>query len=499
MEVLGIAHNSNEAVVITQKQQVLCATLKAQQQGIKAGIATTTAQLFTPCQSIERDIQREQAAIHQLADALYSYTPYIEKHSPCALRDSGLTIEISRSLQLFKGLNRLKELVNNTLDNHHFFACSSLGHTNKSAWLLSYTTETHDNNPEREHIMARLCTLSIDVLKHCPQHIFTPPKLHSHINALDKSGFNTLGDIMQQIDKQSLASFRKRWGHPFAQLLADIFDIDAGLEQPSLFEQTVEVHQPEEHFYEHLQFDYPIRGSEQLYLPMECLLKNLSEYLTTRQLQCQNIEWLFFDIYHNKYTLSVHSSDSQNQWPLLLELTHIQLQAQSLPFEIDSIELLCQNPSPLEATNQHLNFESPKYEKPHKLSYNFAVTTAKLKARLGDGALFKIQYQDSHIAEQSNTKTPLESPPQPFLDKGPIGTLRPSWLFNAPLPIQEKQQVLYWRGRLHLLQGPERIEGNWWATPTARDYFMAQRDDNLRLWIFYDLLNKQWYVQGVFA
>jgi protein ImuB len=80
-----------------------------------------------------------------------------------------------------------------------------------------------------------------------------------------------------------------------------------------------------------------------------------------------------------------------------------------------------------------------------------------------------------------------------------LASLRPTWLFEVPIEIQERQQGLYWRGYLTLLCGPERLQGNWWNSPSARDYFLAQRNDDVRLWVFRDLHKKQWYVQGIYG
>jgi protein ImuB len=50
-----------------------------------------------------------------------------------------------------------------------------------------------------------------------------------------------------------------------------------------------------------------------------------------------------------------------------------------------------------------------------------------------------------------------------------------------------------------LIAGPERIQGQWWNEPSARDYFIGLRQDQQRLWLFWDLHKQQWFVQGIFA
>ena len=49
-----------------------------------------------------------------------------------------------------------------------------------------------------------------------------------------------------------------------------------------------------------------------------------------------------------------------------------------------------------------------------------------------------------------------------------------------------------------LLDGPERIEDNWWAKAVSRDYFVARDGGGQQYWIYRDRLQKDWYIQGVF-
>jgi protein ImuB len=47
--------------------------------------------------------------------------------------------------------------------------------------------------------------------------------------------------------------------------------------------------------------------------------------------------------------------------------------------------------------------------------------------------------------------------------------------------------------------GPERIETSWWrGQPIGRDYFQIELDDGSRLWIFRDLVTRQWFLHGAF-
>ncbi|WKD48614.1 hypothetical protein [Microbulbifer spongiae] len=59
---------------------------------------------------------------------------------------------------------------------------------------------------------------------------------------------------------------------------------------------------------------------------------------------------------------------------------------------------------------------------------------------------------------------------------------------------------LFYRGELHLLQGPERIDGNWWQHGHhGRNYYMAKGENGGLYWVFQDLTSKAWFLQGIFS
>jgi protein ImuB len=68
-----------------------------------------------------------------------------------------------------------------------------------------------------------------------------------------------------------------------------------------------------------------------------------------------------------------------------------------------------------------------------------------------------------------------------------------------PQPLRQSRQQLYWNGPLTLLQGPERIEDNWWQEAVSRDYYVAADRGGQQYWVFHDRLARSWYIHGVFA
>ncbi|MFO0708867.1 MAG: hypothetical protein U0353_03460 [Sandaracinus sp.] len=53
------------------------------------------------------------------------------------------------------------------------------------------------------------------------------------------------------------------------------------------------------------------------------------------------------------------------------------------------------------------------------------------------------------------------------------------------------------------MSGPFRLQSGWWARERAdeglvtRDYFYAEREDGALLWIFRDVTEERWFLQGI--
>jgi protein ImuB len=316
--------------------------------------------------------------------------------------------------------------------------------------------------------------------------------------ALQKTGFRTFGDIAQQINGNSLRSFQKRMGQTFTDLLCDIYGIDQHFQQASLFQKPRNSYQPDEWFERDIQFEYPVMLVEQLRPALESLLQQLCDYLRKRQQQCQCIHWTISDIYRQKKILTVNSDTPQSHWSLLFDLSVIQFENRELPFEVDSIKLMCDHMLVLQTATPLLDFEQTRRRKTSV--QDFAVTIAKLKARLGEHAVYKLGYSNrSRVPELNNITQGLAEKSMQKLPEKYQQLLRPSWLLAAPEIMEQRNQRLFWHGYVALLSEPERIIGNWWEAPVARDYYLAKRHDHLHLWIFFNLYDKQWYVHGVFA
>jgi protein ImuB len=484
LEAIGYNYQSPTPVIVSQKRRVYHCNALALAEGITRDMSLSTAQALLSAVVSERDLEQEQQALRQLAETCYQFTPYIEFHH------QGLLLEVSRSLTLFHGLESLLQRLSSRLQEfpHHY--CLGLAHTSKAAWLLSWQhfPISEEDNPQA--FRQRLRQVPVDHLTEFPDTVI----------ALQRSGFQTLGDLVTQMQagkkSGSSAAIRQRFGAAFTDYLEDLLGNDEPGTQGQLFVRPPGIFEPDDGFQEYLQFDYPIDSSEQLREPMQQLLEKLVDKLIVTQQQCHSIQWRLYDIHQNRQELVISSERIHSHWQLPLDLTMIQLEHTALSFEVDSLELVCQNTSPVNIGDRQLLDQLAGSQ---NLGEDSERLFARLIARLGKSSLSKLSYRDHLLPENCQDSIAITDTSQMQLPPQQLNAPRPSWLFDPPQIIQKKQQQLFWHGPLQLLQGPERLQGHWWNTPSARDYFMAQRSDYLRCWIYQDLKSQEWYVHGVFA
>ncbi|WP_086933030.1 hypothetical protein [Agarilytica rhodophyticola] len=499
LESLGF-NKDNDNVIVSDKNIICALTDNMRAMGLSLGMPSSTGQLLFNtssnkiCRIYKRKMDSENNALETVCRQLYHYTPHIEHYSvatPSGYSDIGILLELSSCIQLFKGLTPLLGNIKRVLKSCRFSYRYSIGHTKNTAWLLSYSDTPLEDHTisvlSKEYFLKKLALLDIDYLY----------EYSDSVEALKKSGFFTFADIIHHINTSSLYSLRKRFGENFANSLAKTFDIETQFDQAQLFSETPISYLPEQEFSESTQFDYPVSNTEQLIYPIKFLLNQLKEELINKQREIQSICWCFYDIHENQKELVVHFDRFHSDISMPLQLTLIQLENQALPFEVDTLELSCKYMLPVNLKSQILSIEKNNNAEKDKEK---TLVSTKINARLGNNKVFELSEKNSHIPELSFKKNYMNNKTmtQP-LQKNPEILNRPSWIFNIPIKIGKRQNTLFWKGKLELLQGPERIEGLWWKKPTARDYFVAKRNDNVRLWVFHDVHKDEWFVHGIFA
>lgn len=483
---LGL-HNPPASSVVIERQRVIWTSADAEEAGAEIGMDVTTAQLLSDCEYFERDRMLEETFLRKQSESLYSISPHITSVTCNAIAHAGLVVEVSTCLNLFGGTRALYQRALTIFDDTKTRVEFGMAHTAEAAWLMTYADAQYSFQETKDDFIDLLKQLPVDVLYEYPKSV----------GALEKTGFFSLGDIAHQIERQSISGIRKRFGQTFTDYLCRLFGIDSDFQQGNLFSKPVDTYIPKEHFSTFTQFEYPTSSTALMEYPVEDLLQKLSDYLRKNQLETQHIEWILSDIHKAKEIVTVFSDIPQSHWQLFYDLTMIQLEHRQFSFEVDVLTLVCEHTAPLQNRSHVLAFDLTKRSR--NLNQDFSITAAKLKARLGDDAVYKLSYKNAIAPELSQESIGLGESSNQLIPDELTDVLRPTWLMMQPVAIEERTRGLYWRGYLNVVAGPERIHGDWLGSPLARDYFVAARHDHVRLWIFKDLHTKSWFVQGIFG
>ena len=177
-----------------------------------------------------------------------------------------------------------------------------------------------------------------------------------------------------------------------------------------------------------------------------------------------------------------------------MSVSQLQLDQATLPTDVLSIELKLisstswsTQPSDLFPTTQGANNNGQ----------GIGELVDALTARLGPQACQQIHSNNQHTPEYAwQFKAVLQSAAHTALTKHHQAS-RPLWLLSKPHPVKATD--------LQLLQGPERIQSEWWLHSDARDYYIAQHRNGALCWVYCasvilgELQNHEFYLHGYFA
>lgn len=456
---------------VVDNQRLLVCNRAALATGATAGITPATARAL--CEQItffERDPAREASTLQRIACSCYGFTPAINTAPP-----DWLLLEVGSSLKLFGGLQALLTRLRQHIADQHFSYRFGLAPTPKAAQLLSQlprpqklqlincfdplTGELKQSN----QLATLLQTLPL------PQ-LLCDAKLQKQFLA---SGFTQLGDLLSL----PYAALGRRFGKDFLiylqQVTGELADPQPMLALPPEFDDTLELTDA-------------IISAEMLAFPMKRMLIALCGYLQGRQLHCQQLTWHLHLTDNSRQQLELTFSRPQNQLDHFLTLTRLKLENLGFTAPVDTLRL--------QVTRLHLAMpqESDLFGNSSDQHLNQPAASDlldRLTTRLGSAAVHALTVADSHIPEQAWQRGGQSRLPDDLQTSAPP---RPLWLLSEPATIQPQQH-------LQLLQGPERIEGNWWQQPVCRDYYIARHRNGMRYWVYQDRTTQHWFVHGAFG
>lgn len=457
---IGFPLKSEKPVAITEHQQIWQCNTATIESAIKPGMSINHALMLKPdIQLQERDTKKEAMKLQELSHWAYRFTSLVSLYN-----EHTLLLEIGKSINLFKTLDHLINLINHDLSSFNIATAFGLAQTPKAAYVISFN---------QQHSSTSLDKVAIE-------HLDIDSKI---IRKLHNCGFQTLKCIRAIPTSELGSRFGKEFVRYLDQLRGRLADPQIGTTPPETFNASAD-------------FAEPIRNLTWIQQQLDRLLGDLTEFIKIRQLVCQSFTWRF---YHENNrllkTVTIGLSAKQNTLATFQELTELKLAETQLNWEFSCIELSSTQLAPIQLFNDDLFDPSPNQEQFNQL-------IDKLINRLGHTALFRVSPEPEHLPELANGRQhaiaetikekQADYATEPFKDE-------PLWLLEHPKRLQQQAQQPRFEGPLNIIHGPNRISSHWWAKLQSRDYFIARQRNGRLLWIFFDRRKRSWHLHGLFA
>jgi len=250
-------------------------------------------------------------------------------------------------------------------------------------------------------------------------------------------------------------------------------------------------------------FTSPIRSHEYFIQAVNQLIEQALGQLNRHYLTLSSMVILLEDSGKKIRSLSIASSQPNNELKHWCELVFLQTQDLRFKDGIDSMQLQLTN---FERIKPQQNSFSKKKESINQLSF----VADKLKSRLGSKAVFHLRKTEKYLPEHGVVKDFLltrniEQQPQQKLPHRPIMLLKKPIPVTviALLPDNPPAKIMWHKQVFNVLHanGPERIESPWWdhSHEPSRDYYYIEDDRGKRLWIYSYGQPKSWFIHGIFA
>jgi protein ImuB len=456
----------DSGIAVVEKQRVLLCNEDASACGIRPGLKQSTIHaLATSCLVLERDPEQEKIALDRLCCWAYGISPRLS----CYRKDC-LLLEIGGCLKLFHGVDALLKRIHVDLSSRAWYYRVGLAITPKAAWLLSHKADIGIPRVEIS-LQQQLTTLPLGLMINFPKQV----------ESLGKAGLHSFGDILSL----PTVTLGRRCGKNFVKFLRQV---------TGEYPDDVANFLPPPKFEDDYLFGFEVIDKQELLPAMRILLQSLCLFLLARQLTSASLEWTFYGINKHRQKLTVTCSQAHANWESWYRLLLIKMEPYALEQGIEGLALRCTELFACTARSGELFTLSGSREPMHGI-------TDRLQNRLGNQAVQKLVCYDEHVPEfagKATTITNLNTRETTPPNAATASNNRPFWLMSQPEPLRQWRDRLYWHGQLDLLQGPERIEDNWWRQPVSRDYYIARNSDGHRYWVFLDRMQSKWFVHGIF-
>ena len=464
------------ARVVVEAQQgihrVLLACPKAEAAGIMPGQSSSAALALLPTLRIEeRSRLREQQAIEALATWLEQFTSVV-----CIAGPDVLLLEIAGSLRLYGGLRSLRQQIAAGLKQQGFEASLAIAPTPLAAtWLARAGRRSCIR--ESSNLAAALRTLPLACLD-------WPAAISASIAGM---GVTSVGDCL----RLPREGFARRFG---SQRLIELDRALGRLPDPRTAWRA-----PEKFCADH---EMTEEQSDREVLLAICheLLLSLERFFVTWLFGTQRLLFNLFHLRGPATQLSLGCAGFESRADHWLDLLRIHFERLTLPEPVIAVRLYGGRNQALQAESGRLAFHG-KVSEP-RLRYSMSQLAERLAARIGHQSVQGVMTVAEHrphlawclrslLGDKAATR-------QSAIRRG---WRRPLWMLPEPTLLSAERGYPLHRGRLTLLEGPERLETGWWdGDGIARDYYTAVNPHGTRLWVYQNRNRAAaWYLHGFFG
>lgn len=461
--------------VVEERQgihRVLLADRRARAAGVMPGQSANAALALLPALDIkERSTLAEQQALERLAAWLEQFTSVVSFAGPDVL-----LLEIAGSLRLYGGLLSLRRQIAAGIEQQGFAASLAIAPTPLAAtWLARSGRRACIREP------ANLASALRDLPLSCSDW---PVSTGESLNGM---GVKTIGDCL----RLPREGFARRFGPErlleLDRALGRLPDPRTSWRAPERFCADIEMTEEQS-------------DRELLLTICHELLQAHERFLLTRQLGTQRVLFSFFHLRAPATQLPLGCAGVERLTERWFDLLRLRFERLSLPEPVIAVRLRGGHAQALRAEAGRFRFQDKAGGK--GLRYSISQLAERLAARVGIQSVNGVRTRAEYRPQRAWCQHSLIGAGKAEASVGSgFDACRPLWMLPEPALLSVEQGYPLHRGRLHILEGPERLETGWWDEDSiARDYYTAVNPQGMRLWVFRNRCREAtWYLHGYFG
>ncbi len=258
--------------------------------------------------------------------------------------------------------------------------------------------------------------------------------------------------------------------------------------------EALEVYAPPDRFDLRIELEWDVESTQALLFPLRRLVSALAAFLAGRD---GGVQRFVLRLEHDRQLpggqadteVVVGLLAAERDPALLFEVARSRLERlggdarRAVPAPVRGIRLVADELPPFVPAARELFEARPAQSLP------WEALRERLRARLGNEAVYRLAAHDDHRPEQAWRRVATPPPAAVRADARPASARRadsqpappaaprPAWLLPQPMPLRGHGLVP--------LAGPERIESGWWDDAgLRRDYYVVETRDGQRAWVF---------------